>query len=66
MDDFESYINAIDEGYDAKDSIFNGYTYKNSSPQFVKVNRSQNGNGCSFDKKIIEYRGDKCYIPSKG
>ena len=25
IDDFESYINSIDEGYDAEDSIFNGY-----------------------------------------
>ena len=25
MDDFESYINAIDEGYDAEDAIFNGF-----------------------------------------
>ena len=29
MDDFEAYINAIDEGYDAEDAIFNGYIYKN-------------------------------------
>ena len=27
MDDFESYINSIDEGYDADDCIFNGYIY---------------------------------------
>ena len=25
LDDFESYINSIDEGYDSNDSIFNGY-----------------------------------------
>ena len=24
IDDYESYINAIDEGYDAEDAIFNG------------------------------------------
>ena len=29
MDGFESYINAIDESYDAEDAIFNGYIYKN-------------------------------------
>ena len=29
MDDFEAYINSIDEGYDADDCIFNGYIYKN-------------------------------------
>ena len=25
MNDFEAYINSIDEGYDADDCIFNGY-----------------------------------------
>ena len=25
MDAFESYINAIDEGYEAEDALFNGY-----------------------------------------
>ena len=58
MDDFEAYINAIDQDYDSDDSIFNGYIYKINTPQFNKVNRSQYGNGCSFDKIIIEYRGN--------
>ena len=66
MDDFEAYINSIDEGYDADDCIFIGYIYKLDTPQFNKVNRSQYGNGCSFDKIIIEYRGNNCYIPTKG
>ena len=66
MDDFEAYINSIDEGYDAEDAIFNGYIYKNNTLQFNKVNRSQYGNGCSFDKLIVEHRGNNCYIPTKG
>ena len=66
MDDFEAYINVIDEGYDAEDAIFNGYIYKLNTPQFNKVNRSQYGNGCSFDKLIIEYLGNNCFIPTKG
>ena len=41
MDDFEAYINAIDQGYDAEDAIVNGYIYKIDTPQFKKVNRSQ-------------------------
>ena len=65
MDDFEAYINAIDEGYDADECIFNGYIYKTDTPQFNKVNRSQHGNGCSFDKIIIEYRGNNCFQPTK-
>ena len=56
MDDFEAYINAIDEGYDAEDAIFNRYIYKITTPQFNTVNRSQYGNGCSFDKISVEYR----------
>ena len=44
----------------------NGYIYKINSPQFNKVNRSQFGNGCSFDKKIIECQGNNCFIPTKG
>ena len=66
MDDFEAYINSIDQDYDSEDAIFNGYIYKIDTPQFNKVNRSQYGNGCSFDKIIVEYRGNNCYIPTKG
>ena len=66
MDDYESYINAIDEGYDAEDVIFNGYIYKLNTPQFNKVNRSQYGTGCDFKHEIIEYRGNNCLIPTKG
>ena len=65
MDGFESYINSIDEGYDADDYIFNGYFYKINTPQFNKVNRSQYGNGCRFDKISVEYRGNNCFIPRK-
>ena len=66
MDDFEAYINSIDEGYDAEDAIFNGYIYKIKTPQFNKVNGCQYGYGCSFDKLIVEYQGNNCYTPTKG
>ena len=66
IDDFEAYVNSIDQDYDSDDSIFNGYFYKINTPQFNEVNRSQYGNGCSFDKIIIEYRGNNCFIPTKG
>ena len=66
MDDFEAYINSIDQDYDSDDSIFNGYIYKIDTPQFNKVNRSQYGNGCDFKHEIIEYRGNNCFIPTKG
>ena len=66
MDDYGSYINAIDEGYDAEDAIFNGYIYEINTPQFNKVNRSQYGNGCDFKHEILEYRGNNCFILTKG
>ena len=66
MDDFEAYINSIDQDYDSDDSIFNGYIYKIDAPIFNKVNRSQYGNGCDFKHEIIEYRGNNCFIPTKG
>ena len=46
--------------------FFNGYIYRLVTPQFNKVNRSQNGNGCGFKHEIIEYRGNNCFIPTKG
>ena len=66
IDAFENYINKTDDGYDADDSVFNGFIYKIDTPIFNKVNRSQYGNGCSFDKIIIEYQGNNCFIPTKG
>ena len=66
LDDFENYINSIDQDFDSDDSIFNGYIYKINTSQFNKVKRSQYGNGCSFDKIIVEYQGNNCFIPSKG
>ena len=66
MDYFEAYINAIDQDYGSEDAIFSGYIYKIETKQFNKVNRSQYGNGCSFDKIIIENQGNNCFIPTKG
>ena len=66
IDDFESYINSVDPDCDSDDSFFNGYIYILDTPQFNEVNRSQYGNGCDFKHEIIEYRGNNCYIPSKG
>ena len=66
IDDFESYINYIDQDYEGEDSIFNGYIYKINTPQINKVNRSKYGNGCDFKHENIEYRGNSCFIPTKG
>ena len=37
-----------------------------NTPQINKVNRSQYGNACAFKNEIIEYHGNKCFIPTKG
>ena len=67
VDDFESYINAIDNsGYDSEDVIFTGWLYKLNTPEFNKVNRSQYGRGTDFKQDIVEYIGDNCYIPTSG
>ena len=65
FDEYEACINAIDEGYDARDAIFNGYIHKLNTPQFKKVNRNQYGNGCDFKHEIFDYRGKNCFIPTK-
>ena len=66
MDDFEAYTNAIDEGYEAQDAIFNGYFYKLNTPHFNKVKRSKYGNGCEITHESFENRGNNCFIPTKG
>ena len=66
LDDFESYITAIDQHYDSESGIFKDYIYKINTPQINLVNRSQYGNGCDFVFEIIEYRGNNCFIPTNG
>ena len=64
--DYEAYINSIDQDYDSEDAIFNGYICKLDTPIYNKVNRSQYGNDCDFKHEIIEYRRNNCFIPTKG
>ena len=66
INDYEAYNDAIDQDYDWEDAIFNGYIYKLNTPQFNKVNRSHDGDGCDFTHEIIEYRGNNSFIPTKG
>ena len=66
IDDYESYINAIEQDYESEDAIFNGYFYKINTPQPNKLKKSQYRNGCDFKHEIIEYRGKNCFIPTKG
>ena len=64
--DYQAYINAIDQDYKSEDRIFNGFIYKKDISQYNLVNRSQDGIGCDFKHEIIEYRGENCFIPTKG
>ena len=66
IDDYVSYIQAIDQDYESEDDFSNGYIYKILTPQFNLVNRKQYGNGCDFKHEITEYRGNNCFIPTKG
>ena len=54
MDDFASYINAIDVDYGSKDDIFTGHAYKLNTPQFSCVKRSQHGRGTTFRQVVVE------------
>ena len=65
--DFEFYINAIDNsGYDSDDVIFTGWLHKLHTPVFKKVNGSQYGRGTGNKQDIVEYKGNNCYIPTSG
>ena len=66
IDDYEAYINAIDQDYESEDAILNCYVHKINTPEFNLVNTSQYGNCCDFKHEIIEYRGINCFVPTKG
>ena len=40
LDNFESYLNAMDNDYDSEDVIFTRYVHKTKTPQFKFVERS--------------------------
>ena len=66
MNDFESYINAIDIDYDSEDVTFTGYVYKLNTPQFKVVKRSVYGKCTNYMQEIVEYHGQNCYTPTLG
>ena len=66
MDNFETYINAIDIDYDSEDVTFTGCVYKLNTPQFNVVRRSAYGRGTNYRQEIVEYHGRNCYIPTSG
>ena len=66
MDDFESYVNAIDIDYDSEDAFFTGYVYKLNTPQFSVVKRSAYAEGTYYMQEIVEYHGKNCDILTSG
>ena len=66
MDDFESYIDAIDVDYVSEDVTFTGYISKLNTPQFKDVKRSAYGRGTNYMQGIVEYHGQNFYIPTSG
>ena len=66
IDDFESYITAIDIDYDIEDVTFTGCVYKLNTPQFNIVKRSAYAEGINFLQEIVAYHGQNCYIPTSG
>ena len=57
MDDFETYMNAIDIDYDSEDVTFTGYLYNLHTPQFNVAKRSAYGKGTNYMQEIVEYHG---------
>ena len=58
VDDFESFINAIDIDYDGEDVTFSGKFFsKLKIPQFKVGKRSAHGRGCTNMQEIVEYHG---------
>ena len=66
MDDFESFLNAIDIDHDREDVTFTGYVYKLNTPQSNVVRRIAYGRGTNYMQEIVEYHGQNCYIPTSG
>ena len=57
MDDFESYLNAIDVDSDSEDATFTRYVFKLNTPQFNVVKRSAYSKITKFMQEIVEYHG---------
>ena len=61
---YESYVILIDMNYDADDTISTGYISELNTPEFKKVNMSDNRKGTEFKQDIVEFVGNICYVPT--
>ena len=64
MNDFETYIEKIDEKYDGEDVVFEGDAFQLPQPEFKPIKRSNYGKGTNHLFDIDEYFGTNCYIPT--
>ena len=62
--DFESYIEKIDEKYDGEDIVFEVDAFQLPQPDFKPIKRSNYGKGSDFKINIQDFFGTNCYIPT--
>ena len=62
---FEKYIAGVSEKSDTSDWFFTGNVIFRED-NFVPINRSKVGKGTKLLKRINEYSGENCYIPTDG
>ena len=66
LEDFESYIKAIDIDYDNEIVIFTGFVYKVSTHHFNVVERNAYAKGINHMKESAESYGQNVYKPTSG
>ena len=66
VEDFETYIIAIDVDYDSEDVFVTGWLYKLNTPQLNMVKRSQYSRSTDFKQDFVENIRNKRYIPTSG
>ena len=63
MDDFENFIDSLDNDYNSEDVTFTGFVYKINTPQFNVVKRSVHAKNTGYMQEIVEHRGQNYYVP---
>ena len=66
MDNFESFINAVEIDYESHDVIFTGYIQKFTTHPFNAVKRSSYGEGTNYMNEIVERYGQNVFSPTSG
>ena len=64
LNDFDAYIDKIDDKYEGEDVIFDGQSIEYDIPEFKPKNRRNFGKGTNCLSDIAEFHGNNCYIPT--